>query len=46
MLQLWSDWVNTYEIMPVNQHEESLTDFLAGKLGMLIGFNLPGEEHQ
>lgn len=37
MLQLWSDWVNTYEIMPVNQHEESLTDFLAGKLGMLLG---------
>ena len=37
MLQLWSDWVNTYKIMPINQHEESLTDFLSGKLGMLIG---------
>jgi len=37
MLQLWSDWVNTYKIMPANQHKESLTDFLAGKLGMLIG---------
>ena len=37
MLQLWSDWVNTYKVMPINQHEEALTDFLAGKLGMLIG---------
>jgi sn-glycerol 3-phosphate transport system substrate-binding protein len=37
MLQLWSDWVNTYQVMPVNQHEESLSDFLAGKLGMLLG---------
>jgi ABC-type glycerol-3-phosphate transport system substrate-binding protein len=37
MLQLWSDWVNIYKIMPPNQHEEALSDFLAGKLGMLIG---------
>jgi sn-glycerol 3-phosphate transport system substrate-binding protein len=37
MLQLWSDWVNIYKVMPANQHEESLTDFLAGKLGMLLG---------
>ena len=37
MLQLWSDWVNTYKVMPANQHKESLTDFLAGKLGMLLG---------
>ena len=37
MLQMWSDWVNTYQVMPVNQHEESLSDFLAGKLGMLLG---------
>jgi sn-glycerol 3-phosphate transport system substrate-binding protein len=37
MLQLWGDWVNTYRVMPANQHTESLTDFLAGKLGMLLG---------
>ncbi len=37
MLQLWGDWVNTYKVMPANQHQESLSDFLAGKLGMLIG---------
>lgn len=37
MLQLWGDWVNTYKVMPANQHKESLSDFLAGKLGMLIG---------
>jgi sn-glycerol 3-phosphate transport system substrate-binding protein len=37
MLQLWGDWVNTYKVMPANQHKESLTDFLAGKLGMLLG---------
>jgi sn-glycerol 3-phosphate transport system substrate-binding protein len=37
MLKLWGDWVNTYKVMPANQHKESLTDFLAGKLGMLLG---------
>lgn len=37
MLQLWSDWVNTYKVMPPNQHAEAQSDFLAGKLGMLIG---------
>ena len=37
MLQAWSDWVNTYKVMPANQHQEALSDFLAGKLGMLIG---------
>lgn len=37
MLELWGEWVNTYKVMPANQHEESLTDFLAGKLGMLLG---------
>ena len=37
MLQLWSDWVNKYKIMPINQHNESQSDFLAGKLGMLLG---------
>lgn len=36
MLQLWSDWVLTYKVMPANQHQEALSDFLAGKLGMLI----------
>jgi sn-glycerol 3-phosphate transport system substrate-binding protein len=30
MLELWGDWVKTYQVMPANQHEESLTDFLAG----------------
>jgi ABC-type glycerol-3-phosphate transport system substrate-binding protein len=37
MLQLWSDWVNLYKIMPANQHKEALSDFLAGKLGMYMG---------
>lgn len=37
MLQLWGDWVNTYQVMPANQHEEALSDFLAGKLGMMLG---------
>lgn len=37
MLQLWGDWVNQYKIMPPNQHAEAQSDFLAGKLGMLIG---------
>jgi len=36
MLQTWSDWVNVHKIMPPNQHAESLSDFLAGKLGMLM----------
>jgi len=37
MLQLWGDWVNKYKVMSPNQHAESQSDFLAGKLGMLIG---------
>ena len=37
MLQLWADWVNKYKVMPPNQHAESQSDFLAGKLGMMIG---------
>jgi len=37
MLQLWGDWVNKYKVMPPNQHAESQSDFLAGKLGMMIG---------
>jgi sn-glycerol 3-phosphate transport system substrate-binding protein len=37
MLQLWGDWVNKYIIMPINQHDEAQSDFLAGKLGMFIG---------
>lgn len=37
MLQMWSDWVNVDKVMPPNQHQESLSDFLSGKLGMLIG---------
>jgi ABC-type glycerol-3-phosphate transport system substrate-binding protein len=36
MLQMWSDWVNTDKVMPPNQHAEALSDFLAGKLGMMI----------
>jgi sn-glycerol 3-phosphate transport system substrate-binding protein len=36
MLQLWSDWVNLYKVMPANQHSEAQSDFLAGKLGMLL----------
>jgi ABC-type glycerol-3-phosphate transport system substrate-binding protein len=37
MLQLWGDWVNKYKVMPPNQHAEAQSDFLAGKLGMLLG---------
>ncbi len=36
MLQMWSDWVNSYKIMPPNQHNEAQSDFLAGKLGMYL----------
>jgi sn-glycerol 3-phosphate transport system substrate-binding protein len=36
MLQTWSDWVNVHKVMPPNQHAEALSDFLAGKLGMLM----------
>ncbi|NMC80282.1 MAG: ABC transporter substrate-binding protein [Chloroflexi bacterium] len=36
MLALWGDMVNTYKIMPPNQHNEAKGDFLAGKLGMLL----------
>ncbi len=37
MLQQWADWVNKYKIMPPNQHAESQSDFLAGKLAMYMG---------
>ncbi len=37
MLQLWGDWVNKYMIMPINQHDEAQSDFLAGKLAMFVG---------
>ncbi len=37
MLQTWSDWVNVDQVMPKNQHAEAQSDFLAGKLGMLLG---------
>jgi len=37
MLQLWGDWVNKYKVMPINQHSEAQSDFLAGKLGMYFG---------
>jgi sn-glycerol 3-phosphate transport system substrate-binding protein len=37
MLQLWQDWVLKYKVMPVNQHSEAQSDFLAGKLAMFIG---------
>jgi sn-glycerol 3-phosphate transport system substrate-binding protein len=36
MLQTWSDWVNVHKVMPPNQHAEAQSDFLAGKLGMLM----------
>lgn len=36
MLKLWGDMVNEYEIMPPGQHKEAQSDFLAGKLGMLM----------
>lgn len=37
MLQIWGDWVNKYKVMPANQHEEALSDFLAGKIAMMLG---------
>jgi sn-glycerol 3-phosphate transport system substrate-binding protein len=37
MLQLWADWATKYRVMPVNQHSEAQSDFLAGKLGIFIG---------
>ncbi len=48
MLTLWSDMVNTYKIMPPNQHSESKGDFLAGKLGMLLmsSSSIPGMEEE
>ncbi len=36
ILQLWSDLVNVYEIMPPAQHKEAKGDFFAGKSGMLL----------
>lgn len=46
MLTLWGDMVNTYKIMPPNQHEEAKSDFLAGKLAMLMASssNIPSME--
>ncbi len=37
MLELWGTLVTEHKIMPPNQHQEAQTDFLAGKLAMLIG---------
>jgi sn-glycerol 3-phosphate transport system substrate-binding protein len=37
MLQLWADWATKYKVMPINQHSEAQSDFLAGKLGIFIG---------
>jgi sn-glycerol 3-phosphate transport system substrate-binding protein len=37
MLQQWADWVTKYKVMPINQHSEAQSDFLAGKLGIYIG---------
>lgn len=37
MLTLWGDLVTKYKVMPPNQHAESQTDFLAGKLAIYIG---------
>lgn len=36
MLALWSELVNKEKVMPPNQHSEARSDFLAGKLGMLL----------
>ncbi len=36
MLSVWNDWVNTYHVTPPNQHNESQSDFLSGRLGMLF----------
>lgn len=37
MLEFWGSLVTDHKIMPPNQHQEAQTDFLAGKLAMLIG---------
>ncbi len=46
MLTMWGDMVNKYKIMPPNQHEEAKSDFLAGKLAMLMASssNIPSME--
>jgi sn-glycerol 3-phosphate transport system substrate-binding protein len=36
MLELWSSMVDDFEIMPPGQHKEAGSDFLAGKLGMVL----------
>ena len=35
-LQFWGDLVNKYKVMPPAQHKGAKSDFLAGKLGMLM----------
>jgi sn-glycerol 3-phosphate transport system substrate-binding protein len=37
MLQQWADWATKEKVMPINQHAEAQSDFLAGKLGIYIG---------
>jgi len=46
MLQQWGAWVTQDKVMPVNQHAEAQSDFLAGKLAIFIGSSalLPGME--
>ncbi|MBN1538320.1 MAG: ABC transporter substrate-binding protein [Anaerolineales bacterium] len=46
MLTLWGNLVNEYKVMPPNQHEEAKSDFLAGKLGILMASssNVPSME--
>lgn len=48
MLELWGQWVTEYKIMPPAQHNEAKSDFLAGKLGMLLASsaNLPSFQEQ
>jgi len=36
MLEMWNKWVNVDKVMPPNQHTEAQSDFLAGKLAMLL----------
>ncbi|MDY7039759.1 MAG: ABC transporter substrate-binding protein [Chloroflexota bacterium] len=43
MLELWGSFVTEHKIMPPAQHNEAKSDFLAGKLGMVLASssNLP-----
>ncbi len=35
-LQFWGDLATKHKVMPPNQHAQARTDFMAGKLGMLM----------